>query len=191
MLASILYSLRAFVLGPPQPLTEGSYSAEYHALKDQMKAGTTYYFAYSFAVNKVQDNLMIMQLKEYEANAHGGANIPLSFEINSNGALEFQHQPSGDQGRQVQWTKALEPNKTYKIGLEILAKASGGHAKLWWNGNPATFTTTKTDTITGNMFPGNSSPKFGAYRGEEVTIDTYIYKVQIGTNKADLDASFF
>lgn len=79
----------------------------------------------------------------------------------------------------------------YKIGLEIEAKAKGGHVKLWFNGKPVTFDTTKSQTLTGNMYPGESDPKFGIYGGEDVQVDSYVYQVQIGTSQGDVDQSYF
>jgi len=40
--------------------------------------------------------------------------------------------------------------------------------------------------MTANTFPGRAEPKFGAYRGEAVGIDTYIYDVVIGTGLDDI-----
>eukprot|EP01034_Spumella_vulgaris_P036628 gene36628-45178_t len=44
--------------------------------------------------------------------------------------------------------------------------------------------------VKGNMFPGESSPKWGAYRGEEVEINTWIYDVQVGLEKGDMNAEY-
>ncbi|KAI8950692.1 hypothetical protein F4801DRAFT_602108 [Xylaria longipes] len=165
--------------------------AEYHALNKKTEAGKTYYIGYEFALGATPDALMIWQWKEYEANAGGGgANIPLSLEIRD-GKLQFEYSSGASASRVPQWTKAIKTNSVHSIGIEILAKSSGGHVRLWWDGNPATFTTTGTMILEGNTFPGRSDPKFGAYRGESVEIDTYIYQVQIGNNKAELDSKFF
>jgi hypothetical protein len=40
--------------------------------------------------------------------------------------------------------------------------------------------------LTANTFPGRADPKFGAYRGEEIDIDTFVYNVQIGESKEDV-----
>ncbi|OTB02909.1 hypothetical protein M426DRAFT_264152 [Hypoxylon sp. CI-4A] len=166
--------------------------AEYHALKGETKAGTTYFISYEFALEELPDGLIIFQWKEYKANndQDGGANIPLALEIRNN-KLEFSHTLKWKGRREVQWSQAVQTRKQYKIGLEILAKADGGHAKLWFDGKPVTFDTTKSQTLTGNMFPGQSDPKFGIYGGQTVQVDSYVYQVQIGTSKSDLDQSYF
>lgn len=69
--------------------------------------------------------------------------------------------------------------------------ASGGHARLWWNGRPAIFATTKTDTLDSNTFPRRGDPRFGAYRGKVLEIDAYVYQLQIETEKAELKGRFF
>ncbi|KAI1392398.1 uncharacterized protein F4822DRAFT_425608 [Hypoxylon trugodes] len=167
--------------------------AEYHALKGQTKAGTTYFIAYKLALEQLADGLIIFQWKEYKANnaKDGGANIPLVL-ILRNKKLEFGHSEKwGEKGHGTQWTVDVEPHKEYKIGLEIFAQAKGGHAKLWFNGKPVTFDTTKSQVLTGNMYPGQSDPKFGIYGGQDEQVDSYVYQVQIGTSKDDLDQSYF
>ncbi|KAI0835403.1 hypothetical protein F5Y06DRAFT_306193 [Hypoxylon sp. FL0890] len=166
--------------------------AEYHALKGQTKAGTTYFITYTFALDELPDGLIIFQWKEYKANndKDGGANIPLALEIRNN-KLEFSHTFKWKEGRKVQWSQGIKTRTEYKIGLEILAKADGGYAKLWFNGKPVTFDTTKSQTLTGNMFPGQSEPKFGVYGGQDVQVDSYVAQVQIGTSKDDVDQTYF
>ncbi|KAI0183112.1 hypothetical protein EV127DRAFT_517215 [Xylaria flabelliformis] len=166
--------------------------AEYHALNQKTEAGKTYYIGYQFALGVLPDGLLIWQWKEYEANNAdaGGANIPLSLEI-QDGKLQLGYESKWGVGRAPQWSKAIKTNTVHTIGIEILAKSSGGHVRLWWDGNPATFTTTGTTILEANTFPGRSDPKFGAYGGQTVEVDTYVYQVQIGNNKAELDAKFF
>lgn len=136
--------------------------------------------------------LTVFQWKEYVANnpKDGGANIPLSLEIRD-GKLCLQWQSSATTGRVTQWSTPAKVKTIYTIGIEILAKKSGGHVRVWLNGKPVTFTTTKSTILKGNMFPGRSDPKVGAYRGEEVKVDTYVYQLQISNTKADLDRKFF
>ncbi|KAI2780255.1 hypothetical protein F4815DRAFT_499788 [Daldinia loculata] len=167
--------------------------AEYHSLKGQTKAGTTYFITYSFALEELPDGLIVFQWKEYKANNdhYKGANIPLALELRKN-KLEFTHTSVWkEHGRKVQWSQDVKPRTMYKIGLEIEAKAKGGHVKLWFNGKPVTFDTTKSQTLTGNMYPGESDPKFGIYGGEDVQVDSYVYQVQIGTSQGDVDQSYF
>ncbi|KAI1408587.1 hypothetical protein F5Y13DRAFT_172318 [Hypoxylon sp. FL1857] len=166
--------------------------AEYHSLKGQTKAGTTYFITYKFALGELPDGLIVFQWKEYKANnaKDGGANIPLALEVRNN-KLAFSHTFKWGEGRKVQWSQDIKAKTEYKVGLEISAKAKGGYAKLWLNGKPVTFDTTKSQTLTGNMYPGQSDPKFGIYGGETVTVDSYVYQVQIGTSKNDVDQSYF
>jgi hypothetical protein len=160
-------------------------------LKEQTKAGDTYYLTYSFALGAVPQSLMVWQWKEYEANSKGGgANIPLSLEI-KNKKIQLGYQADGNSGRVPQWTADVKPNTVYNVGLEILAKSSGGHVKLYWNGQQVTFSTNKEKTLTGNMFPGRSDPKIGIYRGEDVETDSYVYQFQIGTEQKDVDGKYF
>ncbi|KAI1379805.1 hypothetical protein F4677DRAFT_295555 [Hypoxylon crocopeplum] len=170
----------------------GDRRAEYHALKGLTKSGTTYYITYNVALEQLPDGLILFQWKEYKANndKDGGANIPLALELRKK-KLEFSHTLKWKQGRKVQWTQDVQPHKEYKISLEILAKAKGGHVKLWFDGKPVTFDTTKSQTLTGNTFPAQSDPKFGIYGGQTQTVDSYVYQVQIGTNKNDVDQSYF
>jgi hypothetical protein len=167
-----------------------SNSAEMHALNKQTQAGETYYLTYSFALGAVPQSLMVWQWKEYETNTKDGANIPLSLEVKNN-KLSLGYQAGNKDKRISQWTADVKPNTVYNVGLEILAKSSGGHVKLYWNGEQATFTTTGEKTLTGNMFPGRSDPKIGIYRGEDVETDSYVYQFQVGTEKRDVDGKYF
>jgi hypothetical protein len=136
---------------------------------------------------------MIWQWKEYAANAHGGANIPLSLEV-TGGNLVFQHQDCGTCGRNEQWKIKMEAHQVYTVGIEIFTNAKTGTARFWLNGQPVTMTADSgkgTQVVKGNMFPGDPSPKWGAYRGEEVEINTWIYDVQVGLNKIDMTRKYF
>ncbi|KAK0706310.1 hypothetical protein B0T26DRAFT_837247 [Lasiosphaeria miniovina] len=170
----------------------GNIRAEYHALDKKTTAGETYFLGYQFAMGATPHALMVWQWKEYVANndEDGGANIPLALEIR-NGNLCFRWSASSTDGRTTQWSTPAKVNTVYTIGIEILAKSTDGHARVWLNGEPVTFTTTKSTTLKGNMFPGRSDPKVGAYRGEDVEVNTFVYQLQIGTSKADLNGQFF
>jgi hypothetical protein len=85
----------------------------------------------------------------------------------------------------------VKSNTVYNIGLEILAKSSGGHVKLYWNGKQVTFSTNGEKVLTGNMFPGRSDPKIGIYRGEELEVNSFVYQFQVGTEKGDVDQRYF
>ncbi|CAI6340484.1 unnamed protein product [Periconia digitata] len=169
---------------------KGYIRAEMHALKEQTKAGETYYITYSFALGAIPDSLMVLQWKEYEANTHGGANIPLSLEV-KNKKISLEYQADGHSKRVAQWTTDVKPNTVYKVGLEILARSDNGHVKLYWGGEQVTFSTSKEKMLVGNMFPGRSDPKIGIYRGEEVETNSYVYQFQIGTEREDVDGSYF
>lgn len=133
---------------------------------------------------------MVMQWKEYEANTSDGANIPLSLELRNN-QLHLQYSEGKGGKRTPQWSTPIKPNTVYTVALEILAKDAGnGHVRMWWDGKPVTFDTTKNSLLKGNLFPGRSDPKFGIYRGEEVVTDNWVYQVQIGEAKGDLDSKF-
>lgn len=164
--------------------------AEMHALNKQTKAGETYHMTYSFALGATPDSLMVWQWKEYEANDKGGANIPLSLEV-KNKQISLGYQADEKSRRVAQWTTNVEPHTVYKVGLEILAKSSGGYVKLFWNGEQVKFKTNGEKVLTGNMFPGRSDPKIGIYRGEEVETNSYVYQFQIGTERKDVDGSYF
>ena len=145
---------------------------------------------YSFSLGATPNSLMVWQWKEYEANKKGGANIPLSLEVKNN-QLSLGYQADSDSKRVSQWKTDVEPNTVYNIGLEILAKNGDGHVKLYWNGTQVTFSTNKEKILKGNMFPGRSDPKIGIYRGEEVETNSWVYQFQIGTERKDVEQSYF
>ncbi|KAF2847412.1 FAD/NAD(P)-binding domain-containing protein [Plenodomus tracheiphilus IPT5] len=174
----------------PDTNANASNSAEIHALDKQTKAGESYYLTYSFALSAIPNSLMVWQWKEYEANNKGGANIPLSLEVKNN-QIFLAYQADGKTGRITQWTADVKPDTVYNVGLEILAKSSGGHVKLYWNGEQVTFSTNKEKTLIGNMFPGRSDPKIGIYRGEDVETNSFVYQFQIGTEQKDVDSQYF
>ena len=159
-------------------------------MNKQTKAGETYYITYSFALGATPQSLIVWQWKEYEANTKGGANIPLSLEI-KNRQIQLGYQADGNSKRVPQWKADVKSNTVYNIGLEILAKSSSGHVKLYRNGEQVTFSTNKEKTLTGNMFPGRSDPKIRIYRGEDVGTDSYVYQFQIGTEQKDVDGKYF
>ncbi|OGM48813.1 hypothetical protein ABOM_003028 [Aspergillus bombycis] len=159
--------------------------AEYHALKDQIEADKTYYIGYKFSLGAIQQSLMIWQFKEYSANNpnDGGANIPLSLEFKS-GKLNLQYQASSDAKRVSQWSKELKTDTVYSIGL-VINTSRPGWVELYFDGEQQTFGS-GSNRLKANTFPGQADPKFGAYRGEEVQIDTYVYNIQIGTALDDI-----
>ncbi|KAB8261781.1 hypothetical protein BDV32DRAFT_157789 [Aspergillus pseudonomiae] len=159
--------------------------AEYHALQNQIKADQTYYIGYKFSLGAIQQSLMIWQFKEYSANNDkaGGANIPLSLEFKS-GKLNLQYQASSSAKRESQWSKELKTDTVYSIGL-VINTARPGWVELYFDGEQQTFGS-GNKRLKANTFPGKAEPKFGAYRGEEVQIDTYVYNVQIGTSLDDI-----
>lgn len=136
----------------------------------------------------IPDSMIVWQWKEYEANHDGGANIPLAMKTRDQ-KLHFEFQPTN--GDKVElWSTPVKKQELYTVGIEILAKTDSGHVRLWWNGEPVTFTSSGSKAVTGNMFPGRSDPKFGTYGGEGMDIDTFVYQVQIGNIKRDLDGKF-
>ncbi|KAF2825863.1 hypothetical protein CC86DRAFT_382847 [Ophiobolus disseminans] len=160
----------------------GVKSAHFHREKDYRR----------FALGAIPDSLMVWQWKEYEANIKGGANIPLSLEVKHK-TISLEYQADSDSGRKAQWTTDVKPNTVYNVGLEILAKSSAGHVKLYWNGEQVLLgeKDKKEKMLTGNMFPGRSDPKIGIYRGEAVETDSFVYQFQIGTEQKDVDGKYF
>ncbi|KAK7918491.1 hypothetical protein PG985_010365 [Apiospora marii] len=167
--------------------------AEYHALKEKTQEGKTYFIGYQFSLGATPDAMMVMQWKEYVANTGSdthGANIPLLLQVR-NQQLHLEYTADRTSKRAVLWSAAVKPKTVYTVALEILAKDAGkGHVRMWWDGKPVTFDTTKDTLLKGNLFPGRSDPKFGIYGGQAVVTDNWVYQVQIGETKADLDSKF-
>ncbi|KXG48228.1 Concanavalin A-like lectin/glucanase, subgroup [Penicillium griseofulvum] len=164
---------------------KGYIRAEYH-LKDKFTADKTYYFGYQFSLADIEQSLMIWQFKEYAANnpTDGGANIPLSLEFKS-GQLHLQYQSSYTTKREHQWSQTLKTNTVYSFGI-VINTGSPGWVELYFNGKKQTFSTSGTTRLTANTFPGRAEPKFGIYRGEAIKIDSYVYRIQMGTSIADI-----
>ncbi|EAW13237.1 uncharacterized protein ACLA_016830 [Aspergillus clavatus NRRL 1] len=166
---------------------KGDIRAEYHALSNKVAADKTYYIGYQFRLGAIEQSLMVWQFsKEYAANNanDGGANIPLSLEFKS-GKLNFQYQDSYSGKRVSQWSATLKTDTVYSIGL-VINTASPGWVELYWDGKQQTFSSNGKTRLPANTFPGRAEPKFGAYRGEEVEIDNYVYRIQIGTSIKDI-----
>lgn len=125
--------------------------------------------------------------KEYVANNanDNGANIPLSLEFVDSTHLQFRYQASGSVGRVGQWQKTIIPNQRYKIGIAINT-GSPGWVELYVDGKQQGLGDKAVKRLAANTFPGRADPKFGAYRGEESGIDTFVYDVQIGERKEDV-----
>ncbi|KAF9731469.1 hypothetical protein PMIN06_000425 [Paraphaeosphaeria minitans] len=166
---------------------KGNIRAEYHALNKKTQADKTYWIGYDFAVPKIQKSLMIWQFKEFVANNanDNGANIPLALEFIDSKHLQFQYQASGTDKRVGQWQKNIIPNRRYKIGIAINTGAPGW-VELYVDGKQQGLGEGAVKRLTANTFPGRADPKFGAYRGEEIEMDTFVYDVQIGESKADV-----
>lgn len=102
------------------------------------------------------------------------------------GKLQFQYQASADSHREAQWTTDVAADTVYSVGI-VINTSSPGWVQLYWNGDLQGFDSIGGKTnLTATTFPGRADPKFGAYRGEEVGIDTYVYKIQIGTELSDI-----
>ncbi|KAL1970422.1 hypothetical protein VTN77DRAFT_5583 [Rasamsonia byssochlamydoides] len=167
---------------------KGDIRAEYHALPGKTQKDTTYYIGYKFSLAEIEQSLMIWQFKEYEANNDGGANIPLAMEI-VDGKLQFQYQASGKSSREAQWTTDISPNTVFSAGIVINTAQPEGWVQLYWNGELQKFSSNGKTNLTATTFPGRADPKFGAYRGEAVAIDTYVYEIQIGTALEDIKSA--
>ncbi|RVD86087.1 uncharacterized protein DFL_004381 [Arthrobotrys flagrans] len=164
----------------------GYIRAEYHSLKDKTKEDTAYFIGYTFSLGTITHNLVVWQWKEYKNAAE--QNVPLNLEFN-NDVLEFIYEAPGTNSKKVaKWGKKLKTGVTYRVGIVINTSTTNGVVHLYWDGVRQTFNDNgkSTATLKGVFWAGQSDPKFGAYRGEETTIDTYIYKVQIGTKLDDI-----
>ena len=60
-----------------------------------------------------------------------------------------------------------------------------GWVQLYWDGKLQKFVNGE-EKLVANTSPGRAEPKFGAYRGEDVGIDTWVYEVRIGTELKDI-----
>lgn len=124
-----------------------------------------------------------MNSKEYEANSDGGANIPLSLEVQADsgsdeGVLEFQYQADADSKREKQWSTRVSTDKRYRADI-IINTATPGSVQLYWGGEAQELGEDKETELEATTFPGQADPKFGAYRGEENDIDTFVYLVKV------------
>ncbi|KAK6348736.1 hypothetical protein TWF718_006523 [Orbilia javanica] len=164
----------------------GFIRAEYHSLKDKTKEDSSYFIGYTFSLGTITHNLVIWQWKEYKNAAE--QNVPLNLEFN-NDVLEFIYEAPGTNSKKVaKWSAKLKTGVTYHVGIVINTSVTNGAVQLYWEGVRQTFNDNGklTTTLKGVFWAGQSDPKFGAYRGEEAEIDTYIYKVQIGTKLDDI-----
>ena len=101
-----------------------------------------------------------------------------------NDELQFQYQASADTGREAQWSTPVSSNERYNMGIAVNT-ATPGWVELYWNGTQQVWNNDEK-RLSATTFPGRADPKFGAYRGEEVDIDAWVYRVQIGTEKEDV-----
>ena len=164
--------------------------AEYRALKGQIKAGETYFIGYRFAVDPVKRKYAVFQWKEEENTAM--VNIPMWLNFNDNGNLEVHvGRPGGTP--LVIWEKAVSPRTVVDMGMKIVPRKEKGTIEMWFNGRRMTFNVegTHTQVWEGTTMPQSTSPKWGAYNGEEGVVDTWIYLAQVGQNKSELDQAFF
>ncbi|KAF3932205.1 hypothetical protein ABW20_dc0109655 [Dactylellina cionopaga] len=164
----------------------GYIRAEYHSLKDKTKEGATYFIGYKFSLGTITHNLVIWQWKEYKGDAD--QNVPLNLEF-KNDVLELNHEAPNTGSKKVpKWSAKLKTGVVYHVGIVINTSRTNGFVQLYWGGARQTLDDDgkPTTTLKGVFWAGQSDPKFGAYRGEETEIDTYIYKIQIGTKLDDV-----
>ncbi|PYH95517.1 hypothetical protein BO71DRAFT_351226 [Aspergillus ellipticus CBS 707.79] len=166
---------------------EGYIRAEYHALSNKLEDDQTYYIGYKFSLGTIEQSLMIFQFKAYEGNdaTTGGANIPLSLGFKS-GQLHLQYQADFSSQRVPQWSKTLSTDTVYSAGI-VIHTGKPGWVEFYFDGEQQTFTTSKSTRLQANTWEGRNEPKFGAYRGEAVEINTYVYNIQIGTELSDIE----
>ncbi|PYI28162.1 hypothetical protein BP00DRAFT_403529 [Aspergillus indologenus CBS 114.80] len=162
--------------------------AEYHALANKLEENKTYYIGYKFSLGVIEQSLMIFQFKAYAGNnaATNAANIPLSLEFKS-GQLHLQYQADGSSGREPQWSRAVDTDTVYAVGV-VIHTGRPGWVEFYFDGEPQTLgdAAAAATRLAANTWTGRTEPKFGAYRGEAVAVDTYVYRVQIGTEVADI-----
>lgn len=99
--------------------------------------------------------------------------------------LNFRYQNGYSGKRETQWSATLKTDTVYSFGI-VINTGSPGWAELYFNGEKQTFATTGTTRLEANTFLGRNEPKFGAYRGEAIGIDNYVYNIQIGTELSDI-----
>ncbi|KAI5776915.1 hypothetical protein EDC01DRAFT_698921, partial [Geopyxis carbonaria] len=164
---------------------KGNIRTEYHAMFYETEADKTYYIGYSFSLGVITHNLVLFQWKEFIEQEL--QRIPLNLEFDDD-VLTFNYQAPGVNTKRVRyWGKKLEVGVKYDVGFVIHTGRSSetGWARLYWDGKPV-----KLEKggyyVNGTMFQGQTDPKFGAYRGEEVEIDTYVYNVKIGSTWSDV-----
>ncbi|RAH79734.1 hypothetical protein BO86DRAFT_401546 [Aspergillus japonicus CBS 114.51] len=160
--------------------------AEYHALANTIEENKTYYIGYKFSLGVIEQSLMIFQFKAYAGNnaATNGAIIPLSLEVKS-GQLHLQYQADSSSGREPQWSRAVDTDTVYAVGV-VIHTGRPGWVEFYFDGEPQTLGDAGATRLSANTWTGRTEPKFGAYRGEAVAVDTYVYRVQIGTEVADI-----
>ncbi|OOF89868.1 hypothetical protein ASPCADRAFT_135635 [Aspergillus carbonarius ITEM 5010] len=166
---------------------EGYIRAEYHALHKKTSEDETYYIGYKFSLGQIEQSLMIFQFKAYEGNdaTDNGANIPLSLEFKS-GQLHLQYQADFTAKRVPQWSKTLDTDTVYSAGI-VIHTGKPGWVEFYFDGEKQTFSTSGSTRLEANTWTGETEPKFGAYRGEAVEINTYVYNIQIGTELSDIE----
>ncbi|KAI1369351.1 hypothetical protein F5Y08DRAFT_293097 [Xylaria arbuscula] len=180
--------------------------AEYHMLKEETVADTTYYIGYKVRFDAVDYQTFVWQWKNYDSATVDADNVPavLTFRKDADGSayhtIVLQVNPSAkDGGALIVWSKALTMGRTYTFGIVVnTSQDSGGYIQLYFNGALATMTDAsgqKTQKLAGNFFPGggnaNSSPKLGLYgngvnNNGAAACDSYIYNVIVGTTLANI-----
>ncbi|EAS32157.3 uncharacterized protein CIMG_03181 [Coccidioides immitis RS] len=158
---------------------KGNIRAEYHALNKVTKKNKTYTIRYEFSLGQVQQSLMVWQMKEYLTNnpTDGGANVPLALKI-SKDKLQLQYQPAWGVPREVLWETTAKTNTKYRADI-VMRTGSPGWVQFSWNGKAQKLGKSQKTKYPAITFPGRSDPKFGAYGGAEIDIDTYVYRAQI------------
>ncbi|OJK02000.1 hypothetical protein ASPACDRAFT_58383 [Aspergillus aculeatus ATCC 16872] len=157
--------------------------AEYHALANQIEEDKTYYIGYKFSLGVIEQSLMIFQFKSY-ATTTNSANIPLSLEFMS-GQLHLQYQADSASEREPQWSRTVDTDTVYSVGL-VIHTGQPGWVEFYFQGEQQTLGAAGATRLSANTWTGRTEPKFGAYRGEAVAVDTYVYRVQIGTEMGDI-----
>ncbi|KAK2744978.1 hypothetical protein FQN57_004108 [Myotisia sp. PD_48] len=158
---------------------KGMLRAEYHSLNKQTKKDTTYAIRYEFSLGAIQQSLHVWQFKEYLTDnaKDGGANVPLALKFSGKN-LQLQYQPKWDAPREVLWQTAPKVNTRYRVDL-LINTSTPGWLQFAWDGQLQKLGPKKETRFKATTFPGRADPKFGAYMGDEVNIDTYVYRILI------------
>ncbi|RPB10267.1 hypothetical protein P167DRAFT_547358 [Morchella conica CCBAS932] len=134
----------------------------------------TYYIGYNFRLSKAYEDLVIFQWKKWDKTAEPQQNIPLYVFFNENLDLTIEYTIPGGTGsnREVVWTGPVSvgANTNHHLAFVINTANDGtGWAEFYLDGVQQNFNAAygggkRLKNV--YLFTGDTSPKFGIYRGE-------------------------